>query len=93
MRGKKPSGEQKLSQLQEICSPGGSFAHLQQQWDQAEDQGGEKGSEARWGKSFPGGHLPAASPSFGQRDMGSSRRMKSCISVLWLFLHTGKCNP
>lgn len=25
MRGKKPSGEQKLSQLQEICSPGGAL--------------------------------------------------------------------
>lgn len=40
---KKPSGEQKLSQLQDICSPGGSSARLQQEWD----QDGKKGSEVR----------------------------------------------
>lgn len=92
-REKKPSGEQKLSQLQEICFPGGSFAHLQQEWDQAEDQGGKKGSEVRCSKSFPGGHLPAATPSFRQGDMGSRRRMKSCISILCLFLHAGRMQP
>lgn len=52
---------------------------------QEKGPGWEKGSEARWSKSFPGGHLPPCHPfpssRVTQEGTGRRRRVKSLISI------------